>query len=140
MTDKFTKEKRSEIMSKIRGKDTSIELKVRSYLHANGFRFRVNDRRYPGTPDIVLPKYKTIIFVNGCFWHGHRCKYSRIPHSNIDFWTEKINKNIARDEKVKESLTKMGWSVIVVWECELENEYENTMSRIRFFLENNSMT
>lgn len=130
MTDKFSNEKRSDIMSKIRGKNTSIELKVRSYLHAKGFRFRVNDRRLPGTPDIILPKYRTIIMVNGCFWHGHGCKYSRIPCSNVDFWTEKIIRNVERDEKVKKELSNLGWSVIVVWECDINSDFENTMGRI----------
>ena len=108
--DKFSPEKRSEIMSRIRGKDTTIEVKVRSYLFSMGFRFRKNDRRYPGTPDVVLPKYRTVIFINGCFWHGHEnCKLFKMPKSNVDFWRNKILTNKANDEKNRLLLEEMGF-------------------------------
>jgi len=126
--DKFSPEKRSEIMSRIRGKDTAIEVKVRSYLFSMGLRFRKNDRRYPGTPDVVLPKYRTVIFINGCFWHGHEnCKLFRMPKSNVDFWRNKILTNKANDEKNQLLLEEMGFQVITIWECELKSDFEQTM-------------
>lgn len=110
-------------MSHIRGKDTTIETEVRRYLFSKGFRFRKNDKRYPGHPDIVLPKYKTVIFVNGCFWHRHPgCKYAYTPKSNIEFWEKKFEKNVSNDKRDKELLENMGWHVIIVWECELKTE------------------
>ena len=119
--DKYSKETRSYMMSCIKGKNTRPELKVRKYLFARGFRFRKNDKRYPGTPDIVLPKYKTMIFVNGCFWHGHQgCRYFVIPKSNTDFWLRKITRNITNDGKNSALLHEMGWKVITVWECMLK--------------------
>ena len=104
--DVFSKEKRSEVMSRIKGKNTGIELKVRRYLHVLGFRFRVNDKRYIGKPDIVLPKYKTMIFINGCFWHSHGCKYSTIPKTNTEFWIKKLNKTKERDQEAVKQLTE----------------------------------
>jgi DNA mismatch endonuclease, patch repair protein len=125
MPDIVSKEKRSEVMSKIRGKDTKIELLIRRGLFARGFRFRKNDRRYPGIPDIVLPKYKTMVFVNGCFWHGHeKCKIQHIPKSSTEYWQNKINRNIANDKKHYDELRELGWNVIVVWECELKGNPE----------------
>lgn len=118
--DIHSKETRSYNMSKIRGKDTKPETLVRKYLFANGFRFRKNDKRYPGTPDIVLPKYRAMIFVNGCFWHGHEgCRYFVVPQTNTEFWMKKIKVNIERDERQYTQLKEMGWRVIVVWECQL---------------------
>ncbi len=117
MGDMFSKQKRSEIMSHIKNKDTIIELKVRSYLHLSGYRFRVNDKRYVGKPDIVLPKYKTISFINGCFWHWHGCKYSVMPNLNIDYWAVKIQKNIERDNRNIRTLESEGWKGITIWEC-----------------------
>ncbi len=109
-------------MSKIGGKDTRIEKIVRSYLFSKGFRFRKNDKRYPGTPDIVLPKYNTIIFVHGCFWHGHEnCSYSKLPETRKDFWQEKITRNVKRDRRVKALLENHGWRVIIIWQCEIKN-------------------
>jgi DNA mismatch endonuclease, patch repair protein len=105
LADKFSKEKRSEIMSKIRAKDTEIELLVRKWLFSRGFRFRKNDRRYPGTPDIVLPKYKTAIFIHGCFWHFHQdCKHGKIPGTRPEFWREKFRRNTERDRMKVEAL------------------------------------
>lgn len=110
-------------MAAIKGKDTKPEMIVRKYLFSRGLRFRVQVRKLPGTPDIVLPKYKTAIFVNGCFWHGHEgCKYFRLPKSNVEFWREKIERNIERDRESMQALFDLGWKVIRVWECELRNK------------------
>lgn len=108
-------------MSCIKGKNTKPEEIVRKALFAKGFRYRKNDRRLPGTPDIVLPKYKTVIFVNGCFWHGHQgCKYFVVPKTNTEFWLKKITSNAERDSIKVTRLKKLGWRVITVWECELK--------------------
>lgn len=110
-------------MSRIRGKDTKPEELVRKYLFSKGFRYRKNVAALPGKPDIVLPKYKTCIFVNGCFWHGHEgCKYFVWPKNNAEFWKQKITANIERDKKTYEKLAENGWKVIIVWECELKKE------------------
>ncbi len=108
-------------MSKVSSKDTKPEILVRKYLFSNGFRFRKNVTDLPGKPDIVLPKYKTVIFVHGCFWHGHQnCEAAKLPVSNFDYWTKKISSNIVRDSQSIQMLVKLGWSVIVIWECELK--------------------
>lgn len=120
MADIKTKESRSYNMSRIAGKDTKPEELVRKYLFSKGFRYRKNVRKLPGTPDLVLPKYRTVIFVNGCFWHGHEgCKYFVWPKSNAEFWRLKIETNISRDQRKKDQLRDMGWNVMIVWECEL---------------------
>ena len=112
---------RSYNMSRIKGKDTKPEEIVRKYLFSKGFRYRKNDKRLPGKPDIVLPKYRTVIFVNGCFWHKHEgCKYFVWPKNNAEFWKDKIEGNVARDNKVICELKASGWNVIVVWECQLK--------------------
>lgn len=122
MADIYSKKKRSEIMSKIGGTDTKPEIIVRKFLFSKGFRYRINDERYPGKPDIVLPKYKTIIFVHGCFWHGHKsCKASKLPKTRKGFWKKKISDNINRDRINIQELEKQGWNVINVWECEINN-------------------
>lgn len=122
MADVHSPETRSYNMSCIRGKNTKPEELVRKYLFAQGFRYRKNDARLPGKPDIVLPKYKTVIFVNGCFWHAHEgCRYFIWPKNNAEFWKKKIGGNIERDAKNQRLLTELGWRVIVVWECELKN-------------------
>ncbi|MDR2652517.1 MAG: DNA mismatch endonuclease Vsr [Prevotellaceae bacterium] len=121
MADKFSIEKRSEIMSHISGKETKPEIMVRKFLFANGFRFRKNLKYLPGEPDIVLPKYKTVIFIHGCFWHGHACKRGALPTTNIEFWKTKIGGNIERDKRDIAELEKLGWHVIVVWQCEIKN-------------------
>lgn len=122
--EKYARGTRSYTMSHIRGKDTSIERMVRSFLFAKGLRFRKNDKRYPGHPDVVLPKYRTIIFVNGCFWHMHEgCpKATRVPKSNVEFWTAKLLRNHERDVRQRAELEADGWKVIVVWECELSKK------------------
>lgn len=121
MADVMTSEQRSRCMAAIKGKDTKPEMIVRKYLFSRGLRFRVQVRKLPGNPDIVLPKYKTVIFVNGCFWHGHEgCKYFRLPKSNVGFWKEKIERNVARDFRNEAELKALGWRVIRVWECEIK--------------------
>jgi len=133
MADVMTPEQRSRCMAAIRGKDTKPEMIVRKYLFSRGLRFRVQVRKLPGNPDIVLPKYKTVIFVNRCFWHGHEgCKYFRLPKSNIEFWKEKIERNIERDRESMQALFDLGWKVIRVWECELRNKAnrEETLNKI----------
>ena len=123
MADVHTPEQRSFNMSRIRGKNTKPEELVRKYLFAQGFRYRKNDARFPGKPDIVLPKYKTVIFVNGCFWHGHEgCKYFVWPKSNEQFWRNKIEGNISRDQRNAMLLRDSGWEVIVIWECQLKKD------------------
>ena len=120
-------------MAAIKGKDTKPEMIVRKYLFSRGMRFRVQVRKLPGTPDIVLPKYKTAIFVNGCFWHRHEgCKYFRLPKSNVEFWKEKIERNIERDKESMQALFDLGWKVVRVWECELRNKAnrEETLNNI----------
>ncbi len=142
MTDIFSKQKRSEIMSKISGKETKPEILVRKFLFANGFRFRKNDKRYPGKPDIVLPKYKTVIFIHGCFWHGHNCKAGKLPKTRKEFWKEKINRNIERDKRNKIDLEKQGWKVITIWQCELKNKMilEKTLNNLIDTLHNTAYT
>lgn len=118
--EKYERGTRSYTMSHIRGKDTTIEVLVRSYLFSRGLRFRKNDKRYPGHPDIVLPKWHTIVFVNGCFWHMHEgCSKHSMPKSNVEFWSAKLLRNHERDIKQHAELEAMGWRVIDVWECEL---------------------
>ena len=129
--DVHSKEVRSYNMSRIKGKDTKPEETVRKYLFSQGFRYRKNDKRLPGTPDIVLPKYKTVIFVNGCFWHGHKgCKYFVWPKNNAEFWHKKIRDNILRDQRKVQALDSLGWKVIVVWECKIKSDKENTLKNL----------
>ena len=131
MADKLSPERRSWNMSRIKGKDTKPEIKVRSYLFRQGFRFRKNDKRYPGKPDIVLPMYKAVVFVHGCFWHRHPgCKDATMPKTRTDFWMEKLSKNVANDQKYADALKKLGFRVIIIWECEIEKEFAPTMDRL----------
>jgi DNA mismatch endonuclease, patch repair protein len=121
--DSLTPAHRSWNMSRIKSRDTSPELKVRSILHRMGYRFRLHRKDLPGKPDIVLPKYRAVIFVHGCFWHRHLdCKYAYTPKSNIEFWEKKFSTNIKRDLRNKRLLQEQGWSVIVVWECQVNNQ------------------
>lgn len=122
MADNHTKEDRSMNMSHIRSKDTTPETIVRRFLHKKGLRFRKNDNRYPGKPDIVLPKYKSIVYVNGCFWHMHGCKKFVWLKSNTEYWHNKLLKNKERDILHYKQLVKEGWNVIVIWECEINVE------------------
>lgn len=141
MADIKTKESRSYNMSRIAGKDTKPEELVRKYLFSKGFRYRKNVRKLPGTPDLVLPKYRTVIFVNGCFWHGHEgCKYFVWPQNNAEFWRQKIETNISRDQRKEAQLRDMGWNVLIVWECELrppkrQATLERVESQLRQILE-----
>lgn len=120
MADIFSTSKRSEIMSRIKSANTKPEILVRKFLFANGLRFRINDKSLPGSPDIKLSKFKCLVFINGCFWHGHSCRLNGIPKTNASFWNEKIKKNQHRDIINSDRLSKMGWKVIVIWECELK--------------------
>ena len=131
MADNHSKEIRSMNMSHIRSKNTKPEELVRKYLFANGFRYRKNGKTLPGCPDIVLPKYKTIIFVNGCFWHKHDCPRFVWPSSNREYWIPKIEKNVARDNRNQKVLKDLGWNVLVVWECQLKKKaFESTMNQL----------
>ncbi len=122
--DIYPSKKRSEIMSKILSEETKPELIVGKYLSSNGFRFRKNLKSLPGKPDIVMEKLRTVVFVNGCFWHGHHCKAGKLPESNKDFWKSKIESNIERDKHKKKELNRSDWKVITIWQCEI-----NTISK-----------
>ena len=131
MSDNLTSEKRSWNMSRIKGKDTSIEIKVRKYLFSQGFRFRKNVKTLPGKPDIVLPKYHTVIFVHGCFWHRHPgCKDATTPKTRTDFWLKKFEQNVRNDFLNKEALVNKGWRVLTIWECEITKQFDKTMIRL----------
>lgn len=131
MPDSFSPEKRSWNMSRIRSTNTSIEIKARKYLFSNGFRFKINVKNLPGKPDIVLPKYHTVIFVHGCFWHRHRnCKRATMPKSKQDYWVPKFQRNIDNDIKHKKELKSLGWKVIIIWECEIKKNFETRMKRL----------
>ena len=121
MADIFDKKKRSQIMSRISGKNTKPELIIRKALFAKGYRYRLHRKDLPGNPDIVLQKYKTVIFIHGCFWHGHTCKAGKLPETNKKFWKDKIGSNIVRDKRNKTKLKKLKWKVIIVWQCQLKN-------------------
>lgn len=119
--DTVSKKKRSEIMSHITGKETKPEIIVRKYLFAQGLRYRKNVKQLPGTPDIVIHKYKATIFVNGCFWHGHEnCKFSRLPSTNVAYWENKIYANIERDKRKISELENLGYKVLIIWQCQLK--------------------
>ena len=130
-TDIFSKAKRSEVMSHIRGRDTGIELQVRHWLHSQGFGYRLCVRTLPGTPDIVVTKYRTVIFVNGCFWHGHGCHLSSSPKTNPEFWRNKIESNRLRDERSELALVDLGWRVVTIWECDLESRPDLVFRRLK---------
>ena len=132
MSDNHSPEQRHRNMAAIHSSSTKPELKLRRALWSLGFRYRVNEKRLPGKPDIVLPKYRTVVFIHGCFWHGHKgCKYYTVPETNTDFWTAKITRNQERDQEVWRQLEAKGWSVIIVWECELKNkQFEGTTHRV----------
>jgi len=137
--DIWSKDKRSEVMSKIRSKDTKPERMLRSALHQHGFRFRIHRKDLPGKPDIVLPKYRTVIFVHGCYWHFHKdCREGHIPFTNSTFWKEKLEKNVAKDEQHRLALESLGWRVIEIWECTLNSKakfaetLELLIAKIRF--------
>lgn len=134
MTDVFSKEKRSWIMSRVKGRDTKPEMLVRSFVHRMGFRFRVHRRDLPGNPDIVLPRHGKVIFVHGCFWHGHkRCPRSKRPATNKSFWNKKLDANIERDKCIRKELLRMGWKLLVVWQCETHSP-ERLLVKLERFL------
>ena len=127
MADVHDKATRSYNMSRIKGTDTKPEMLVRKYLHAHGIRYRLHNKNLPGKPDLTLAKYHTVIFVNGCFWHGHKgCKYFVLPKTRTEWWQDKIEETITRDIKAMKDLKESGWNSIVIWECELKPEKRNT--------------
>lgn len=137
MADVHSKETRSYNMSRIKGKNTKPELIVRSFLHQNGYRYRLHSKDLPGKPDIVLKKYKTVVFVHGCFWHGHMgCKYFVVPKTRTQWWLDKINRNKAKDAESYEALIDQNWKIITIWECELkkgkiETTLDNLLNELR---------
>ena len=132
MADVHSKATRSFNMSKIKGKDTKPEMLVRKFLHANGFRYRLHVKDLPGKPDVVLPKYKTVILIHGCFWHIHKdCKYFVVPKTKTDWWMEKLNRNVENDLISAMSLKKLGWKIITIWECSLKpGKVEKTLNSL----------
>ena len=132
MTDIHSKEVRSYNMSRIRGKDTKPEMLVRKFLFANGFRYRLHDKKLPGKPDMIFPKYKTVVFINGCFWHGHQeCRYFVAPKSRTEWWLNKIHNNQRNDFNVSALLKSKGYRVITIWECELKKKLiDNTLQNL----------
>lgn len=130
MADRLSKERRSWNMSRIKAKDTSIEVRVRKRLFKDGFRYRKNVKELPGKPDIVFPKYKTVVFIHGCYWHRHECKEFHIPKTNSTFWESKFQKNVINDQTHYSELEQLGYRVIVVWECEIEKAFEETILKI----------
>lgn len=135
MTDIFGKDKRSEIMSRVKGSDTKPELVVRRRLFAAGFRYRLHAKDLPGKPDIVLPRFRMAVFVHGCFWHGHSCRKGRRPSSNDAFWAGKLDSNMRRDAEARAALAGMGWSVWTVWECQLKRSVELLVQRLSLIKE-----
>ena len=135
MVDTLTSAERSERMSRIKSRDTSPEVALRKVLHALGFRFRLDNRKLPGKPDIVLPRYKTAIFVHGCFWHRHSgCAKASSPKTRKAFWNAKFETNVARDARVKRKLRRLGWRVMTIWECDTGNA-ERVADRLKRFME-----
>lgn len=132
MSDTLTPQQRHQCMSNVHSTSTKPEVRLRKKLWRRGFRYHVNDKRLPGTPDIVLPKYRTVIFVHGCFWHGHKgCKKYTVPKSNTEFWVNKVARNQQRDQEVWRQLEAKGWAVVIVWECELEKKrFDDTVSKV----------
>ena len=135
MTDVFSVEKRSKIMSSIKSYDTQPELMIRSLIHRMGYRFRLRNASLPGSPDIVLPRHKKVIFIHGCFWHGHqKCKRSKRPNTNKEFWKHKLDNNVDRDKHQQRELNKLGWHYLVVWQCQI-GKPETVRKRIKRFLD-----
>lgn len=139
--DTVEKTVRSRMMSGIRGKDTKPELAVRRYLHVSGFRFRLHQRALPGCPDLVLPKWSAVVFVHGCFWHGHKgCRYFRVPKTRTEFWLSKILDNAERDVRVENELRTLGWRVFVVWECALRSNEHEALRELAKHIRGDSVT
>lgn len=136
--DVHTTQQRSFNMSRIKGKDTKPEETLRKLLWKHGYRYRLHYKKLPGKPDIVFPSRKKVIFVNGCFWHKHKCKYFKWPQTNAEFWKEKITGNVNRDKKNYKTLTELGWCYLVIWECELKTkDFEPVLNKLQIFLDNN---
>lgn len=131
MADTITRERRSWNMSRIKGRDTGPELRLRSLLHRAGFRFRLHSKELPGKPDIVLPKYRAAIFVHGCFWHRHEgCRNATMPSTRTEFWKSKFDSNVGRDERNQAALKAAGWTVFTVWECELKSDAPGVVRKL----------
>ena len=132
MADSLTKERRSAVMARVRSRDTGAERYVRQAVWSAGFRYRLNVRKLPGTPDLVLSRYQTVVLVQGCFWHGHDCRHGqRRPATNQDYWNKKLDGNLARDAANQAKLQDLGWTVFVVWECSLAPDSEALLSHLR---------
>ncbi len=139
--DIISKEQRSRTMSRIHSSDTKPEKIVRKFLFANGFRYRINVKDLPGTPDIVLQKYHTVIFIHGCFWHNHECMKGKLPQTNTSFWVQKFEKNKERDARVREELKQLGWNTLIVWECQLKPLVrEKTLQEVAYLLNKANLT
>ena len=140
MPDIYDKKRRSEIMAQIAGKDTKPEKLIRSYLHSQGFRFRINNPNLPGKPDIVLKKYNAVIFIHGCFWHNHKgCKKSKLPETRKQFWRNKIGNTVKRDKRNISELKKIGWRIAIVWECAIKNKEDlpSSYTKLKFWIVGN---
>lgn len=136
MVDIFSVEKRSQIMSQIKSRDSKQELFIRKITHSMGYRYRLHNKIFPGKPDLVFPKYKKVIFVNGCFWHGHQnCKRATLPSTNTEFWKSKISGNIKRDEITYSALRKLGWQYLIIWQCQIKESNKEMLKDIisKFF-------
>lgn len=133
--DTVNKATRSKIMKSVPQRGSTPEIRLRKALHRRGFRYRVNDKRLPGSPDIVFPKYHAVIFVHGCFWHRHGCKYTTTPSTRKEFWAAKFKANVERDKRNEEKLIELGWRVLVIWECEIKKLFDNGLiERVERFL------
>ncbi|MGE0281638.1 MAG: very short patch repair endonuclease [Rhizobiaceae bacterium] len=128
--DTISKERRSWVMARIRSKDTGPEIQIRRGLHALGFRFRLHSSRFPGKPDLVLPKYRAVVFVHGCYWHGHDCGEAKLPASNQDYWSPKIARTRARDQRHLESVAAAGWRSLTIWECALRGKRRRSVETV----------
>jgi len=141
LSDVFSKQKRSEVMSNIKSSNTKPEKQIRSLLHNLGYKFRLHDKKIPGKPDLKLSKYNTVILINGCFWHRHNCHLFKPPKSNVEFWDEKLDKNRDRDLKNIENLIELDWRVLVIWECAIKGKQslndKELASKISLFLNSN---
>ena len=133
MVDNRSEESRSALMARVRQKNTTPEMVVRRLLHRMGYRFRLHLKDLPGCPDIVLPRHKKVILVHGCFWHQHDCKKASLPRSNVEFWTDKLGKNVQRDRRTVEQLALLGWGSLTIWECETKH-FDNIIPKINAFL------
>lgn len=136
--DPLSKAQRSERMSRIKSKNTKPEMVIRRYLYHSGFRYRLHVKELPGKPDLVFKGRKKVIFIHGCFWHQHGCKYYRMPHTKIEYWIPKLQRNVERDKNEIESLEKSGWNVLIIWECEIKHDLEKIKGKIYSYLVTNT--